>query len=739
MSTPPGVDDVIREFLVESYENLDRLDGELLALESGESTRETLATIFRIVHTIKGTCGFLGLPKLETLAHRAENVLSLLRDDKLAIDAAITDVLLKSVDAIREILAHLETKGSEGDLDTASLLEALERIANGETPAPSPAATPPAVAAATTPEEDADEPVDDTTPPETVQAEAAAPSSESAPARSTVTESAIRVDVELLDHVMNLVGELVLARNQILQFAPSIKDAGFANASARLNLLTTELQEGVMKTRMQPIGNAWNKLPRLVRDLSQGCGKQVALDLDGAETELDRTIIEAIRDPLTHAVRNSIDHGVEPPEVRTANGKPAQGRVRLRAYHEGGQVNIEISDDGAGLNIERIRDRGVERGLVSRERAAQLSEREVAHLVFHPGFSTAAKITNVSGRGVGMDVVKTNIERIGGSVDISSNPGHGTTLRIKIPLTLAIIPALIVVSRGERFAIPQVNLLELVRLEGERARSEIERLYGTPFYRLRGDLLPLVFLDECLELADADERTTDEFSIVVLQAGDRQFGLVVDAISDTEEIVVKPLGKELKRISVFAGATIMGDGQVALIPDVLGIAQRAHLLANGRGQAALDTAVANESERESTEALLLFTTGQARMAIPLSIVARLEEISPARVESTGSGPVVQYRGRILPVVDLTGTLDERMGDAEAEPVNMIVYEDGDRSVGIVVERILDAVDETLNVRHNARGAGTRGSAVIQGSVTDLLDVQALVDSVAPPTYLEEAA
>ena len=376
---------------------------------------------------------------------------------------------------------------------------------------------------------------------------------------------------------------------------------------------------------------------------------------------------------------------------------------------------------------------------MSRERAAQLGDREVAHLVFHPGFSTAAKITNVSGRGVGMDVVKTNIERIGGSVDISSKPGQGTTLRIKIPLTLAIIPALIVVSRGERFAIPQVNLLELVRLEGERARNEIERLYGTPFYRLRGNLLPLVFLDECLELEGGEDREGDEFSIVVLQAGDRQFGLVVDAISDTEEIVVKPLGKEIKGISVFAGATIMGDGQVALIPDVLGIAQRSRLLANGHGQAGLDAEVAGDAEAESNEALLLFTTGQARMAIPLSIVARLEEISPTRVESAGSGAVVQYRERILPLVDLTGTLEQRMGDPEAQPVNMIVYEQGERSVGIVVERILDAVEESLTIRHAARGSGTTGSAVIQGNVTDLLDVQALVDSVAPPMLYEEAA
>ena len=714
------MDEVIRDFLVESHENLDQLDGDLLALEEGRSSSETLGAIFRTMHTIKGTCGFLGLPKLETVAHRGENVLSLLRDGKLSVDSTITDALLRTVDSIRSILGQLEVDGSEGEHDTTALLELLERIVTAE---PRPTITAHAL---------------DTS--ETAPLAAANVAAlGDAPGRSAVADSAIRVDVELLDHVMNLVGELVLARNQILQFAPALKDSGFANASARLNLLTTELQESVMKTRMQPIGNAWSKLPRLVRDLCHGCGKDVVLDLDGADTELDRTIIEAIRDPLTHAVRNSVDHGVESPADRVAQGKPAQGRVYVRAYHEGGQVNIEISDDGAGLDLDKIRARAVERGLVARERAAQLGDREVAHLVFLPGFSTAEKVTSVSGRGVGMDVVKTNIERIGGSVDIGSERGRGTSLRIKIPLTLAIIPALIVVSRSERFAIPQVNLLELVRLEGERARVGIERLRGTAFYRLRGNLLPLVFLHECLGLAASDDDPGDAVNIVVLQAGDRHFGLVVDGISDTEEIVVKPLGKELKSINTFAGATIMGDGRVALIPDVMGIAQRAGLLATGKDGVALGNEVTSEIGAEHKEALLLFTTGHARMAIPLSTVGRLEEISALRVEKSGSGPVVQYRDRILPLVDLTGRLAERESDSDGAPLTMIVYEQGERSIGIVVERILDAVEQSITIRHGAAGIGTLGSAVIQGKVTDLLDVDALVRSVVPAIVIGEAA
>lgn len=784
------MDDIIRDFLLESYENLDRLDGDLMALERGQSTGETVGAIFRTVHTIKGTCGFLGLPILEKIAHRGENVLSLLRDGKLTVNAEITDALLRTVDAIRRVLAHIETHGTEGEQDNLGLIAVLEEIASGKKkeealslePEPEPesvdesedaVADPEVVAeasdtAAPSANDEGDPPTAEAEQPDAVgvpaapapvaatptpvaappapalpaapAAEVPAPKAEAVASRSGVADTAIRVDVQLLDHVMNLVGELVLARNQILQFAPSIKDSGFANASARLNLLTTELQEGVMKTRMQPIGNAWNKLPRLVRDLTRASGKQVLLELEGAETELDRTIIEAIKDPLTHAVRNSVDHGVEDPSVRKGKGKAAEGRLCLRAYHEGGQVNIEISDDGAGLDIEKIRNRAVERGLVPRDRASTLSDREVSHLIFHPGFSTAQKITNVSGRGVGMDVVKTNIERIGGSVDVSSQHGRGTTLRIKIPLTLAIIPALIVLSRGQRYAIPQVSLLELVRLDGGRKDTAIERLYGTALYRLRGDLLPLVFLHECLKLPEPDTDDLDAINIVVLQAGDQQFGLVVDAISDTEEIVVKPLGKELKGIDAFAGATIMGDGQVALIIDVLGVGLRAELLSNGHtSDEGVDLSPVVESGGTPKQSLLLFNTGSARMAIPLAMVARLEEIPARSIEPSGSGPVVQYRNCILPLLDLTGKLQQRMANDDDGTVNMIVYEEGGTRVGIVVEQILDAVEQTIDIRHDVQGAGCVGSAVIEGKVTDLLDLEGLIDSIATRQNLRVAA
>jgi len=705
--------ELMREFLVESRDNLNQLDRDFVALEQSPRDPRLLGAIFRCVHTIKGTAGFLGLSKLEALTHVGESQLSRLRDGLLTLDAELTSTLLAMVDAVRRILATLEENGSEGDEDFSAVIAALSRV--GQTPthatlgAQAPEVAPSAPSAA--------EPV----------AEAALETAtDGTPKAGSLADAAIRVDVGLLDRVMNLVGELVLARNQILQYGLSSKDAGFVNATQRLNLLTTELQAGVMKTRMQPIGNVWNRFPRIVRDLANVCGKKVTLELDGTETELDRSIIEAIKDPLTHAVRNAVDHGIESQERRLAAGKPATGRVFLRAYHEGGQVNIEVSDDGGGLAIDKIRARGVERGLVTAERAARMSEREVAHLIFAPGFSTAEKITNVSGRGVGMDVVKTNIEKIGGTVDISSRPGQGTSLKIKIPLTLAIIPALIVTSGGERFAIPQVSLLELVRLEGAQATRGIETLHGTHVYRLRGNLLPLVFLNRALAL-ETPPGSEDVCNIVVLQADDRQFGLVVDGISDTEEIVVKPLGKELKGISSFAGATIMGDGRVALILDVLGIAQRANVVVSARDRALVDNPPPEQSQREQRETMLLFRVGNgSRMALPLSMVARLEEIAPDKLEQAAGRDVVQYRGAILPLIMLGQTLLREGRPPRDAPLQVIVYTENGKSIGLVVDQILDVVEETMAARSQASREGVLGSAVIQGKVTELLDVHGVI-------------
>ena len=540
----------------------------------------------------------------------------------------------------------------------------------------------------------------------------------------------------LLDKLMTRVGELVLARNQIMQFNSTLADSALQGATQRLNLITTELQEGVMKTRMQPIGNVWSKFPRLVRDLASICEKQVRIEMEGKETELDKTIIESIKDPLTHLVRNTVDHGIEKPEVRLEKGKPAEGCLTLKAYHEGGQVNIEIVDDGAGLNLERIKAKAVEKNLISADHAARMPDREVGQLIFLPGFSTAEKVSNVSGRGVGMDVVKTNIEKIGGTVDLQSQPGQGTTIKIKIPLTLAIIPALIVSSDNDRYAIPQVNLLELVRLDGEQVTQGIELFQGTPVYRLRGRLLPLVYLRNELGLPQATENL-DVTNIVVLRADDRQFGLVVDRINDSEEIVVKPLSKQLKGVSVYAGTTIMGDGRVALILDVMGLAHSAHVISGVRDRTVSETSDRSHINRNALQTLLVLAVGQdRRFALPIDQVTRLEKIAIDTVEHTGDREVVQYRGEILPLIRLSQTLGVSSVMHDENLMDVVVYSEHGNSIGLVVDAIVDIVETEITNTKVSNQLGLHGSAVIQGQVTDLLDLPAVIRMVDPSFFHE---
>jgi two-component system chemotaxis sensor kinase CheA len=539
---------------------------------------------------------------------------------------------------------------------------------------------------------------------------------------------------------MNLVGELVLARNQVLQFTSKHADSGFAATAQRLNLITTELQGSAMKTRMQPIGNIWSKLPRVVRDLSASCGKEIRLEMEGKETELDKTIIEAIKDPLTHIVRNSVDHGIETPEVRVERGKPAEGCLKMRAFHEGGQVNIEIIDDGGGIDLDRVKQKAIQRGIISAEHAARMSEHEGLNLIFKPGFSTAEKITNVSGRGVGMDVVKTNIEKIGGTVDLQSQLGRGTTLKIKIPLTLAIIPALIVTSAGERFAIPQISLLELLRLEAGNESQQIESIHGAPVYRLRGKLLPLVYLNKELKLDSKRkaESVESEVNIVVVQADGHPFGLVVDDINDTQEIVVKPLGKQLKSVTCFAGATIMGDGRVALILDVMGLAQQSRVVSEiNERNSHLDSAADARKQQDKKQTLLLFSAGEGtRMAIPLSMVARLEEFPRSSIEFSGGRPVVRYRGQILPLIEVSRYIPTADAQAvaeqdEAAAMQVVVYTENGKSVGLMVGKIDDIVSEVITEKRHAYGNGILGSIVVQNQVTDLLDVHSIIRAFDP--------
>jgi len=800
------MNEVIREFLIETNENLAQLDIDLVTLEKDPTERETLARVFRTLHTVKGTAGFLGLQKLQAVAHAAENLLSRLRDGELIFNAEIASALLTVVDAVRKMLEAVEASETDGEGDFSALIETLERLRAAATGTPAP--VPPPVP------KQAEPPV----PPALEESRTISPSPvtaesslhEAAESRmSAVSDSSIRVDVGLLDKLMNLVGELVLARNQIMQFSTSQESTPFLGTVQRLNLLTTELQAGVMKTRMQPIGTIWSKFPRVVRDLALACGKQARIDLEGQETELDKTIIEAIRDPLTHLVRNAVDHGIEPPAERLARGKAAEGRLALHAFHEGGKVIIEIADDGAGIDPRRIRAKAIQAKLVTPEQADRLNDRDLVNLIFLPGFSTADKVTQFSGRGVGMDVVRTNIEKIGGSVTIDSRPGEGTKVRMKIPLTLAIIPALTITSAGDRYAIPQVSLLELVRLEGEQAQRGIEQIHGAPVYRLRGNLLPLVYLDcqlhpqrgegrgvrgetaeqsraargegrgargETAELpflaphpsslAPRPSPLAPDVHIVVLQADDRQFGLVVDAIHDTEEIVVKPLQKQLKGISAFAGATIMGDGRVALILDVLGLAQKANVVSGVRERALSEKPAGDAEPAGDRQTVLLFATHDGgRMAIPLSLVARLEEFPRSALERVGPIEVVQYRDEILPLIHVSralrrhargqgrdtrgeGRRDGRAGHKarrfEASPrtpdpsalVQVVVYAGAGRRVGLVVDRIIDIAEETLISRSRAERPGVLFTAVIQGRVTEFLDLEAVIGA-ADPDVLEQ--
>jgi two-component system chemotaxis sensor kinase CheA len=719
-----------KEFLIESHENLDQLDADLVGLEEATAPAEALGRIFRTLHTIKGSCSFLGFPHLEAVAHAGENLLGKLRDGKLKLNSVIMDALLRMVDTIRTMLAGIENTGHEDSTDEHGLIEQLNQLAHGE-PVSGTIMAAYEAGDARTGLSSGDFALSEGVAVLSSDSTLSSLEAKAAPATdsSAVYDASVRINVDLLDKLMTVAGEIVLARNQILQYSQQHDDPAFLNTCRQLNLITTELQEYVMKTRLQPIGNVWNRFPRLVRDAAHACGKKVHLETEGSETELDKALIEAVRDPLTHLVRNAVDHGIEAPAHRRAAGKNEEGCVRLRAYHEGGQVNVEVSDDGGGIDPERIRYRAIEQRFITAEQAGRMSTQSLLGLIFLPGFSTATTVTTVSGRGVGMDVVKTNIESIGGSIDIQSTIGQGTIVRIRIPLTLAIIKVLVVTGAGDRYAIPQVSIVELVRVESEKARKGIQRLHGVLVYRYRDRLLPLVNLNQVLQVA-REPQEDEAVNIVVLQAADRQFGLVVDRINDTQEIVVKPLWKHLKSVACFAGATVMGDGKVALILDVFGLAQRAGAVAELQDWSVVAAPVA-DGKRVERPSVLLVESGRGRMAIPLSKVARLEEFPRARVEQVAHRRVVQYCGQILPLLDVDAALRAAQspalnGAGDHEAYQVVVYARQERPVGLIVDRILDIVEQDGEVRGPASRRGVEYTTVIQGHVTEMLDVEDLI-------------
>ncbi|MCQ4161978.1 chemotaxis protein CheW [Roseomonas sp. GC11] len=731
------MDDLILEFLAETNEALAELDTALVDLERASEDAEILARIFRLVHSVKGTCGFLGLSRLEAVAHAAESLLGLYRDGERPVTPAGVTAVLAAIDTIRLIMAGLAETGAEPEGDDTGLLAQLTAAAaEGEAPAappapPAAAPEPPAASAAALEEEDEEEedlpsPAASSPAPGSPSAHpSATPATPPSGAPSPATPSgspahdpalpvqAIRVSLTVLDELMTLASELVLVRNQLLQVARGQADTPFAAPLQRLSRITSDLQEGVMKTRMQPVSAAWAKLPRLVRDLGAELGKRIDLAMSGGETELDRQVLELIKDPLTHMVRNSADHGLETPEERRAAGKPAAGRISLSARQEGGRIVIQLADDGRGLNLAKVRARAVERGLATEAAVAAMEDAEVARFVFRPGFSTAAAVTAVSGRGVGMDVVRTNIERIGGTVDLQTVPGQGTTITVRIPLTLAIISGLVVQAAGERFAVPQSAVVELVRVG--HGGAAVEWLDDTPVMRLRGQLLPLVQLGAMLGLAPPPQGgSAVQGFVAVLQGDAARYGLLVDGVFDTEEIVVKPVAPILRDLQAFSGNTILGDGGVIMILDPAGLARMAGLSAMRQ-----EAATAATSTEEGRSQLLMFRAGgQATpIAVPLGLVARLEALPADSIEIAGNRPAVQYRGQLMPLLPLGPWVQPPAGATQ----HLLVFQDGSRSLGLMVDEILDVIEEKLVLRPAADRAGFLGSAVIAGRAADVLD------------------
>ncbi len=700
------MDELLTDFLAETAESLTALDDALIQLERVPDDPNMLALVFRMVHTIKGTCGFLSLPRLERVAHAAEDLLSDVRDGALKADTALITVVLKALDRIKLILAGIVATGQEPDGDDRPLIAELGAIRAGQCSPPSPPEAADAFDAA----------------PETEAAIDASHHATNQPAQT------IRLDVSVLENLMTLVSELVLTRNQLMQLARTEGDSRFTAPLQRLSHLTSDLQEGVVKTRMQPIMGAWNKLPRIVRDLSAELGKQIDLVMLGKETELDRQVLELIRDPLIHMIRNSADHGLESPADRIAAGKPALGTITLSSFHEGGQIVIEVADDGAGLPTERIRARALSQGLASPAALATMTERQVQHFIFHPGFSTASSVTAVSGRGVGMDVVKTNIERLGGLVDVRSIAGRGTTFTVKIPLTLAIISALIVEAGGLRFALPQICVAELVRAEASGPLEEgslvVEHVDGTPVLRLRDQLLPLVRLSDLLKLptpvpAEANPRS-DAVTVVVANLGGMTLGLVVDQVFDTEEIVVKPASPLLRHIKVFSGNTILGDGTVIMILDPNGMARAIGQAAVSGGPAKnrpLDSqaGVTERTGDKSAMLLVRLSPGASPVAMPLGLVARIESFARKDIEYTSDKAVTQYRGQLMPLMALDGSHEV------ADHVPVLVFADRGRSVGLMVEEIVDVVEDELVIELASSQPALLGTAVIAGRVTEIID------------------
>lgn len=766
------MDELLSEFLTETNEFLETVDTQLVQFESDPTDSATLNNIFRLVHTIKGTCGFLGLPRLQFVAHAGETLLGKYRDGSLVATPDSVQLVLESIDRIKEILADLEATGAEPEGDDSELIGALERAAEGESApaavvkAPKPVKEPEPVIEAK--KEEAKSPegdgrwdpdlgrhlkpgevsladleaaflsaeVEEIPPKQEAKVEAVSTGDrrtgqdrravprddddDKSASGGGVAAQSIRVNVDVLEDLMNMVSELVLTRNQLMQMVRNSTNTEFKAPLQRLSSVTAELQDSVMKTRMQPVGGAWKKLPRIVRDAARDLGKKIDLVLEGEATELDRQVLELIKDPLTHMIRNSCDHAIETPDVRSAAGKSETGTIKLSAYHEGGHIVIELTDDGAGLNTARIRDKAIKNGLVSEEQAWIMPDAQIHRFIFAPGFSTAQAVTSMSGRGVGMDVVKTNIQLIGGEVDLVSTEGKGTKFLIKIPLTLAIVSALVVGVSGQRFAIPQLSVVELVSAGGT-SEHRVETLNKARVLRLRDRLLPLMELSEALGMQNVVKKGQNETQfIVVMQQSGMSFGIVVDEVFDTEEIVVKPLSSSLSDAKSFSGATILGDGSVIMIIDPAAISKAVGEAEEHADEMDIKAKQAKEREaKDERTSMIVFRAGSADpKAVPLGVVTRLEELDASTFEQSDGRTLVQYRGALMPI--LPADPYSQIRSEGGQPI--LVFTHNEKAIGLAVDEILDIVEDELEIEMATDRGGVIGVAVIKGKATEILDV-----------------
>lgn len=759
--------DLIAEFVVESLEHIADIESQLLAIEAAGANidMDLVNTVFRAIHSAKGAAGFLGLNTISTLAHNMESLLNLFRTRELTPTTANVDVLLRCADVLRRLLEETETSN---DVDVSEYVEALTavavpadpsaptapRTANGAT-APSPACAPPTAQ----PAPDVDDAHQTTTPP-TAPAAPAAQSPETSDPPDTPTtanpaqvptgtdilrqsnnknmgDANIRVSVELLDDLMNLAGELVLSRNRLLQVVAARDSNEIEAVATGLDRVTAELQEAIMQTRMQTIGTVFGKFRRVVRDLSVKLGKDCQLHVEGEDVEVDKSIIESIGDPLTHLIRNAVDHGIETPDQRLARGKPAAGTIFLAAYHQAGKVHISISDDGRGIDAKKVREKAITRGLVTAERAREMSDQEAVRLIFHPGFSLAEKVSDVSGRGVGMDVVRSNIEKLSGTVSIDTTVDVGTRIDVRLPLTLAIVPSLIVRCGKRKFAIPQASINELVRIRAGEVTKRIEHVKQAEMFRLRGVLLPLVRLNHVLSMASGETEADADKAvyIIVVESGALRYGLVVDSVADSEEIVVKPLGRHIQESTCLAGATVLGDGTVAPILDVTGIAS--HMDLKMSGQDAADLVRRDGTREEMQTALILRNHPDEQFGVPMQLVARLERIRSDKVALVGGQEVLQYRGGTMPLLRLENLITAQPAPATPN-VSVVVFTVAKREVGLIVPHLVDIRQISTNVdTRTLRQRGILGSLIVQERTTRLLNLYELAETAFPDWLVQQ--